>query len=77
MWYYPGDAYVDWITVSAYGEQVPSGEPARWVSFTDRFGDPEDPDSPYARIRAISETRPLGLIELGVTEDPEAGDKGA
>jgi hypothetical protein len=77
QWYYPGDAYVDWITVSAYGEQVPSGKPARWVSFTDRLGDPEDPDSPYARIRAISETRPLGLIEFGVTEDPEAGDKGA
>ncbi|GIU96673.1 MAG: beta-mannanase [Actinomycetota bacterium] len=76
-WYYPGDRYVDWITVSVYGEQVPSGRPERWTSFTDQLGDPDDPDSPYARIRAISEARPLGLIEVGVTEDPDAGDKGA
>jgi hypothetical protein len=75
-WYYPGDPYIDWITVSAYGEQVPSGNPRKWFSFSDALGDPSDPKSSYSQIRAISPEKPLGLIEFGVAEDPQAGDKG-
>lgn len=75
-WYYPGDSYVDWITVSDYGEQVPSGNPRKWFPFSEKLGDPSDPNSSYSQIRAISPDKPLGLIEFGVAEDPRAGDKG-
>ncbi len=74
-YYYPGDAYVDWIGVSDYGEQIPSGKPSHWFPFTEKLGDPADPQSSYSQIRALSAEEPLALIEFGVAEDPEAGDK--
>jgi hypothetical protein len=76
-WYYPGDAFVDWITLSSYGEQVPTGRPRDWNAFRDNLGDPDDPQSDYAQIRDIAPQKPFGVIEFGVTEDPDAGDKAA
>lgn len=74
-WYYPGDGYIDWISVSDYGEQHPSGNPNHWFPFSEKLGDPSDPKSSYARIARISPSKPLALIEFGVVEDPDAGDK--
>jgi hypothetical protein len=73
--YYPGDAYVDWITLSSYGLQVPTGRPRDWQAFRDNLGNPGNAASPYARIREIDPDAPFGVIELGVAEDPHAGDK--
>jgi len=41
-WYYPGDGFVDWLAVSDYGEQVPTGKPANWFPFTRKLGDRVD-----------------------------------
>jgi hypothetical protein len=75
--YYPGRRYVDWLEVSDYGEQKPSGDPSRWFSFSQKLGDPSDPHSSNPEIRAIAPDKPIALIEFGVAEDPGAGDKGA
>lgn len=75
-YYYPGDDYVDWIGVSDYGEQIPFGNPDKWFPFSQKLGDPNDPASSYSQIRALSADKPLALIEFGVAEDPQAGDKG-
>jgi hypothetical protein len=57
--YYPGDAYVDWIGFSAYGAQT-------------RF-DPWIAPGPiiragYRRAASLSPTKPIALLEFGVTE---------
>jgi len=66
--YYPGHDYIDWIGVSVYGSQVPGDE---WESFTDNL------DDGYPELCAISPNKPLALLEFGVCEDPESGDKAA
>jgi hypothetical protein len=73
--YFPGDAFVDWVAVSVYGEQVPSGKPSHWSTLPGRLGHPDDPHSRYVNVRSIAPEKPLALVEFGVTEDPEAGDK--
>lgn len=65
--YYPGDAYVDWVMFSDYGEQGPNEN--YWETFAERLGDPADPGSIYSRLRAIAPTKPFGVIEFGVTDD--------
>jgi hypothetical protein len=74
-WYYPGDSYVDWLSVSNYGEQVPSGKPSHWAMFGEDLGSASDPSSSYSRIRRLDPPAPFAVIEFGVTEDPAAGDK--
>ena len=64
--YYPGDDYIDWIGVSAYGAQTPFEE---WNSLTDLL------DECYNELCGISKTKPIGLIEFGVIEDPVMGNK--
>lgn len=66
--YYPGDDYIDWIGISVYGALVPGEE---WTEFKDSF------DAAYAEFTAISASKPLALLEYGVVEDPEIGDKAA
>ena len=67
-YYYPGNAFVDWLAVSNYGEQVPGEED--WFPFTDKLGDPADARSSYRQIDALAPDKPFALIEFGVTEDP-------
>ena len=59
--YYPGDDYVDWLAVSAYGPLTP--------------GDKEQPgrirdllDDAYPRLAAISPSKPIILAEFGCTQ---------
>jgi hypothetical protein len=65
--YYPGDDYIDWIGVSAYGPQEP-GE--QWRSFDEILAERWD------EILAISPTgKPIAIAEWGVIDDPDTGDK--
>lgn len=64
--YYPGDNYIDWIGISAYGADEPRVE---WKSFTEIM------DAVYPELAAISSTKPLAVFEFGVIEDPSEGDK--
>lgn len=74
-WYFPGRSYVDWLSVSDYGEQIPSGKPSHWNPFVQKLGDPADPASAYRELTRLDRAAPLAVIEFGVTEDPAAGDK--
>ena len=57
--YYPGDGYVDWVAVSAYGAQEPT---EKWCgSFRDSL------DAAYPRLVAMAPSKPLIVAELGVT----------
>lgn len=76
-YYYPGDGYIDWLFISAYGEQVPTGKPGNWETLREVLGRPSRDASPYAQFVALSPSKPRALIEFGVTEDPGAGDKAA
>ncbi len=57
--YYPGDAYVDWIGVSAYGSLHPSYP---WQSFRRRWSAARE------EILALG-PKPIALLETGVRED--------
>lgn len=66
--YYPGDDYVDWIGVSAYGKQFAEQD---WESFSSTF------DDAYAELTKAIPNKPFILGEWGVGEFPNSGDKGA
>ncbi|MEW6365856.1 MAG: glycosyl hydrolase [Acidobacteriota bacterium] len=57
--YYPGDSYVDWLGVSAYGAQTPTDD---WC---DAFA--AMLDAAYPRLAALSATKPIAVLEFGVT----------
>ncbi len=67
--YYPGDEYVDWIGVSAYGPQNPDED--YWDTFSVIMRDTQK------GILAITEdkTKPLALLEFGVTDSHPLGRK--
>ena len=56
--YYPGDSYIDWLGVSAYGAQT-AGEP--WQSFREVL------DDVYPALTQLS-SRPVAVLEFAVTE---------
>ena len=58
--YYPGDTYVDWIAVSAYGAQTPMED------YCDTFR--ESIDNVYPTLAALSPTKPIIIAEFGVTK---------
>ena len=57
--YYPGDDYIDWIGVSAYGS-TSAGEVDE--NFTEIM------DDVYPQLESISKTKPLAVLEFGVNE---------
>jgi hypothetical protein len=65
--YYPGDDYVDWIGVSAYGGVLPGfdWEPLRHAL-----------DEVYPKLAGLSPTDPIAILETGVIEE-EGKDKAA
>lgn len=63
--YYPGDSWVDWIGVSAYGAQT---EDAYWQEFGDILLDV------YPQLELLSYDKPIAVLEFGVHE-PHAGGK--
>lgn len=64
--YYPGDEWVDWIGVSAYGPQTAAGV---WQEFSEVIQDV------YWRLTALSDEKPIAVLEWGVHEPHEGGDK--
>ncbi len=57
--YYPGDDWVDWLGVSVYGEQTPSGlANFRFRALMDKT---------YARLVKLSPRKPVAVLEFGVT----------
>lgn len=66
--YYPGDAYVDWLGLSAYGQQYPH---TGWIPFQKVL--PEY----YREICSITPDKPFILAEWGVGEFPKSGSKAA
>lgn len=66
--YYPGAHYVDWIGMSAYGQQFSD---QGWLSVEDMVL------APYKELAAVDPAKPLLLAEWGVGEFPKQGNKGA
>ena len=68
--YYPGDDYIDWIGFSMYGAQEVTEE---WegLEFSTQL------EAHYADIKAISSTKPIALLEFGVTDNHPDGNKSA
>lgn len=64
--YYPGHDYIDWIGTSVYGSTEPGKE---WKAFADIM------DTAYKELESISTTKPFAILELGIIEDPEMGNK--
>ena len=64
--YYLGDDYIDWIGISTYGAQRPGEE---WHLFSEIM------DTAYPELASLSNEKPLAVLEYGVVDDPETGDK--
>jgi beta-mannanase len=64
--YYPGDAYVDWLAMSAYGKQFTKES---WVSFKNIMA------WPYGELCKLNPTKPVLLAEWGVGEFPPVSQK--
>ena len=64
--YYPGDDYVDWLAMSAYGKQFRRDT---WVSASDTL------TYAYDDLCAVSPNKPIMLAEWGIAEFPDSGDK--
>ncbi len=63
--YYPGDRWVDWIGLSAYGAQTPQED--AWPRFRPQL------DRAVPRLLALAPGKPLFLLELGVTDGNPRG----
>lgn len=57
--YYPGDNYIDWIGISAYGAQ-------RWGESYQRFVDIMQPG--YEELLKLSGDKPIAILEFGVAD---------
>ncbi len=64
--YYPGDRYVDWLAMSAYGKQF---QRDKWVSASDIM------TYAYQDLCSISSKKPIMFAEWGIGEYPDSGDK--
>jgi hypothetical protein len=58
--YYPGDDWVDWIGISAYGAQSPGGPCPDFVTTV---------DAAVARIMAMAPRKPIFVFEFGTTSN--------
>ncbi len=66
--YYPGSAYVDWLAISAYGQQYPK---TGWVSVKEVFA------KGLRDLCALDPAKPVMLAEWGVGEFPGSGNRAA
>ena len=64
--YYPGGAYVDWLAMSAYGQQFPGQE---WISFDGAM------KKYYKELAAIDPNKPILIAEWGVGHFPADGSQ--
>jgi hypothetical protein len=61
-WYYPGDAYVDWLGISDYGSLTPAGPVVNFAAKLDASG-------VYPVLTRLS-ARPMAVVEMGVVDGP-------
>lgn len=64
--YYPGDDAVDWVGVSVYGALTPLDD--EWPIFADGM------DGVVGRLAATAPTKPVFVLEFGVTMRNSLGD---
>ena len=64
--YYPGDDYVDWLAMSAYGKQFQRN---KWVSASDVM------TYAYKDLCSINSNKPIMFAEWGIGEFPDSGNK--
>jgi hypothetical protein len=64
--YYPGDDYIDWIGTSVYGPQLKN---EKWQSFKEIM------DDTYDELCNVSSSKPIAILEIGVIDYKESGDK--
>lgn len=64
--YYPGDDYIDWIGTSIYGSADVGN---KWKSFSEIMNET------YPELESLSENKPIAILELGIIEDQENGNK--
>ncbi len=69
-YYYPGDAYIDWVGFSLYGAQTIHED---WddLKFSTQLGEFSD------AFKKIETKRPIALLEFGVTDGHSDGNKSA
>jgi hypothetical protein len=60
-YYYPGDDFVDWIGASVYAVPGESGEVPSFASLMKHL---------YPGLCALSESKPLAILEMGIAECP-------
>lgn len=59
--YYPGDDWVDWVGLSAYGALTPQDQRRDWVSFRRNL------DELVPRLATIAPGKPIMVFEFGMT----------
>lgn len=64
--YYPGTDYVDWLGMSAYGQQWSDG---KWEDFASQVR------GPYDELCRLDPVKPVMITEWGVGEFPKSGSK--
>lgn len=57
--YYPGDEYIDWLGLSAYGSLGPGERPRPLPARLDRA---------YPRLHAVAPAKPIAILEYGHAE---------
>ena len=65
-YYYPGDKYIDWIGISAYGPLTPKDDWQTLESILSKTA---------SQIREIPSSKPIALLEFGVTNFHLKGNK--
>ena len=65
-YYYPGDEWVDWIGVSLYGKLRRHDDVKPFEAMMLRI---------YPELAALSRTKPIAILELGVADDHEGEKK--
>jgi hypothetical protein len=61
-WYYPGDAYVDWLGISGYGSLTADGPVVNFAAKLEASG-------VYPLLTRLS-ARPMAVVEMGVVDGP-------
>ncbi len=61
-WYYPGDAYVDWLGISGYGSLTADGPVVNFAAKLEASG-------VYPLLTRLS-ARPIAVVEMGVVDGP-------
>ena len=67
-YYYPGDEYIDWIGFSLYGAQT-LDEEYDGLEFSIQLSEF------YNSIESLNTTKPIALLEFGVTDNHNEGNK--